>query len=298
MRRSPKWLLTMAAVIVLGGVALLAKGVIGSDSAAATFLTGNTASPSPTGPSPEELARIAWEKKVKTLDAALTKYAATAPEFSLAVLDKKTGLTYAFRGDQKFETASIVKVQVLACLLMTTQDAGRKLTSQEDALAKNMIRNSDNDSTTSLFTKLGKQSAVQKCDKRLGLTQTTVNSSWGLTRTTAKDQVKLLAQLVSDKSPLTASSRKYAHTLMSTVNPAQQWGVPAAAKTGEDFTVKNGWLGRSTENGLYIINSVGRIVGDDTDVSIAVLSHLNKSEASGHKVVETAAKMTRTYLKY
>lgn len=288
----------MAAVIVLGGVALLAKGVIGSEGAAATFLTGNTASPSPTGPSPEELARIAWEKKTKALDAALTKYAATVPEFSLAVLDKKTGLTYAFRGTEKYETASIVKVQVLSCLLLTIQDAGRKLTSKEDALAKNMIRNSDNDSTTALFKQLGRQTAIQKCDKRMGLTATTVNSSWGLTRTTAQDQVKLLSQLVSDKSPLTKSSRDYAHTLMSTVNPAQQWGVPAAAKTGEDFTVKNGWLDRSTENGLYIINSVGRITGDDVDVSIAVLSHLNKTEVSGHKLVETAAKMTRTYLKY
>jgi beta-lactamase class A len=290
----------MAVVIVLGGVALLAKGVFGGDSAAATFLTGGTSagSPSPAGPSKEELARAAWEKKAKTLDAALTKYAATVPEFSLAVLDKKTGLTYTFRGDEKYETASIVKVQVLSCLLLTAQDAGRKLTSQEDAWAKNMIRNSDNDSTTALFKELGKQSAIQKCDKRLGLTATTVNSSWGLTRTTAKDQVKLLAQLVSDSSPLSTSSRQYAHTLMSTVNPKQRWGVPAAAKDGEQFTVKNGWLQRSTENGLWIINSVGRITGDDVDVSIAVLSHLHKTDTSGYKMVETAAKMTRTHLKY
>lgn len=298
MRGSPKWLLTVAAVIVLGGVALLTKGVLGSEGAAATFLTGDTSSPSPTGPSPEELARIAWQKKTVALDAALKKYAATVPEFSVAVLDKKTGQTYAFRGDEKYETASIVKVQVLSCLLLTNQDAGRKLTSQEDAWAKNMIRNSDNDSTTALFNKLGRQSAIQACDKRMGLTQTTVNKQWGLTTTTVKDQVRLLAQLVADDSPLSDKSREYAHTLMSTVNPAQQWGVPAAAKDGEQFTVKNGWLDRSTENGLYIINSVGRITGDDVDVSIAVLSHLNKSELSGHKVVETAAKLTRTHLKY
>ncbi|MFI1994428.1 serine hydrolase [Actinoplanes sp. NPDC020271] len=302
MQRSSKWLVAMATVIVLGGVALLAKGVIGSESASATYLTGGAStaspSPSPTGPSKEELAKAAWDKKAKSLETALTKYAATVPEFSVAVLDKKTGLTYAFRGDEKYETASIVKVQVLACLLLTAQDAGRKVTTQEDGWAKLMIRNSDNDATIALFAHLGKQSAIQKCDKRMGLTQTTVNKSWGLTTTTVKDQVKLLAQLVSDKSPLTAASRKYAHTLMSTVNPAQQWGVPAAAKDGEEFTVKNGWLSRSTENNLYIINSVGRVTGDDTDVSIAVLSHRNKSEVSGHKLVETAAKMTRTYLKY
>ncbi|WP_370644575.1 serine hydrolase [Actinoplanes sp. L3-i22] len=281
-------------------MALLAKGVIGSDSAAATFLTGSTsaASPTPTGPSPEELAKAARAKQVKALDAALAKYAATVPEFSVAVLDKKTGELYAYRGDEKYETASVVKVQVLACLLLTAQDQGRKLTSTEDTNAKNMIRNSDNNATTALFKSLGKQTAIQKCDKRLGLTGTTVNSSWGLTRTTVKDQVKLLSQLVAEKSPIAAKGRAYAHTLMSTVNETQQWGVPAVAQPGEEFTVKNGWLDRSTENGLWIVNSVGRITGDDVDVSIAVLSHLHKTQADGEKVIEKAVKMTRTYLKY
>jgi beta-lactamase class A len=235
---------------------------------------------------------------VKALDAALAKYAATVPEFSVAVLDARTGELYAYRGDEKYETASVVKVQVLACLLLTAQDQGRSLTSTEDALAKNMIRNSDNDATTALFKSLGKQAAIQRCDKRLGLTATTVNSAWGLTRTTVEDQVKLLAQLVSAKSPIAAKGRAYAHTLMSTVNKTQRWGVPAAARPGEEFTVKNGWMDRSTENGLWIVNSVGRITGDDVDVSIAVLSHLHKTQDDGERVIEKAVKMTRTHLGY
>ncbi|GIF09153.1 hypothetical protein Asi03nite_66910 [Actinoplanes siamensis] len=280
---------------------MLVKGVIGSDGAAATFLTGDSsaqASPSPTGPSPEQLARIARAKKVRALDAALKKYAATVPEFSVAVLDAKTGETYAYRGDEKFETASVVKVQVLACLLLNAQDAGRAVTSSEDSRAKLMIRNSDNNATTSLFNQLGKAAGIQRCDKRLGLAQTTVAGSWGLTRTTVKDQVKLLSQLAAEDSPLSAKSRAYAHTLMSTVAEDQDWGVPAAAKAGEEATVKNGWLSRSTENGLWIINSVGRITGDDVDVSIAVLSHGHKTMPAGITVVQKAATMTRTYLKY
>jgi hypothetical protein len=85
---------------------------------------------------------------------------------------------------------------------------------------------------------------------------------------------------------------------MNTVDAAQDWGVPAAAKAGEKFTVKNGWLPRSTENSRWIINSVGRITGDDTNVSIAVLSHGNKSMSSGIAVVEKAVELTRQYLKY
>src|SRR6188474_2210327 len=70
---------------------------------------------SPTGPSPEELAAQQRAARAKDLDAALTKYAATVPEFSVAVLDKETGQKYSFRGTEKYETASVVKVQVLAC---------------------------------------------------------------------------------------------------------------------------------------------------------------------------------------
>nr|WP_245006669.1 serine hydrolase [Actinoplanes ianthinogenes] len=288
----------VAAVVVLGGAALVGKGLIGSEGAAATFLAGSTAAASPTGPSPEELAKIERAKRVKALDAALKKYAGTVPGFAVAVLDKKTGDLYAFRGDQQFRTASVVKVQVLACLLLTAQDAGRKLTADEDAKAKLMIRNSDNAATTALFTELGKQSAIQACDKRLGLRHTVVNSAWGLTQTTVTDQVKLLSQLVAADSPIKARGRAYAHTLMSTVNPAQRWGVPAAARAGEEFTVKNGWLPRMSTSDLWIVNSVGRITGDDVDVSIAVLSHGHQSQEAGEAVIEKAVKLTRSHLKY
>lgn len=302
MRRTRNLVLTIAAVGILGGSILLAKGMIDSGGVP-VFTSGSSqtsaqASPSPTGPSPEELAAKERAKRVKALDAALKKYAANQPEFSVAVLDRKTGETYAYRGDERYETASVVKVQVLACLLLTAQDEDRKLTASEKSLADKMIRYSDNDSTTSLFGQLGEQRGIGACNKRLGLTQTKVDSAWGLTRTTVKDQVKLLSELVDDKSELSAASRKYAFGLMNTVVQDQDWGVPAAAKTGEEFTVKNGWLPRSTENNRWIINTVGRITGDDTDVSIAVLSHGNAGMDAGIAVVEKVAKLTRTHLSY
>jgi hypothetical protein len=265
---------------------------------AGTFNDSPTASPTPTGPSAEEIAAQKHAAAVKNLDTALKKYAANVPEFSVAVLDKKTGERYSYRGTETYETASVVKVQVLACLLLTAQDNDRDLTSTELSLAKRMIQASDNDATTSLFTRLGRASAVTKCNKRLGLTGTKVSDSWGLTRTTVNDQVKLLSGLVDSKGPLDADSRKLAFSLMSTVEEDQDWGVPAVAKTGETTTVKNGWLQRSTENNRWIINTVGRVTSDDTDVSIAVLSHNNSSMPGGIAVVEKAAKLTRQYLKY
>jgi beta-lactamase class A len=309
-RSNRLWIFSAAAVVIVGGATLIGLGVqddgggTGGGLLPSSLTFGDpqpTASPTPTGPSPEELAAIEWAKRSKALDAALKKYAATAPEFSVAVLDKKTGARYSYRGSEKYDTASIVKVQVLACMLLKAQDADRDLSSSQLSLAKRMIRLSDNNATTSLFNQLGKASAVGRCNKRLGLTQTAVNNSWGLTRTTVNDQVKLLSELVDTKGPLDPDSRKLTFTLMSKVDPSQDWGVPIVAKTGEITVVKNGWDTRTKDGGLWAVNTVGRVTSDedeDVDVSVAVLSHNNKSMNGGIALVQKVAKLTRQYLEY
>ena len=257
-----------------------------------------SANPSPTGPSREQLAAERRAARTKALTAALQKYAASVPEFSVAVLDRKTGQRYAFRGSERYEAASVVKVQVLACLLLDAQDDDRDLTATELSLAKRMIRYSDNDATTALFSRLGQAPAVTRSNKRLGLTETRVSSAWGLTQTTVNDQVRLLDELVDEDGPLDPESRRLALKLMAGVDDDQDWGVPAVAKPGETAIVKNGWLPRTSEGGRWIINSVGRVTGDDVDVSIAVLSHHHRSMPGGISVVEKAAKLTRRYLEY
>ncbi|WP_443041746.1 hypothetical protein [Streptomyces sp. B21-097] len=46
--------------------------------------------------------------------------------------------------DALYDTATIIKVDILAALLLQAQDAGRHPTTHERALAEPMIRNSDN----------------------------------------------------------------------------------------------------------------------------------------------------------
>ncbi|GGN59289.1 hypothetical protein GCM10010112_14070 [Actinoplanes lobatus] len=286
---------TVAAVVGGGGL-----DVTRTDSGAEPATTTvAVVMPMPT-PTVAELAAADRAKQVKQLDAALKKLAGATPDFSVAVLDRKTGRSYYYRGKVRFDTASIVKVQILTCMLLKAQDAGRKPTSAEMALAKPMIRLSDNNATTSLYNKLGGRTAVTRCNKRLGLTSTVVNSRWGLTRTTAADQVRLLSELVDTKGPLSASSRKTAFTLMNTVDKAQDWGVPAVARKGEIFTVKNGWDTRSADGGLWAVNTIGRITTKNgaVDVSVAVLSHNNRTMTAGVTLVEKIAKLTRTHLKY
>jgi beta-lactamase class A len=79
---------------------------------------------------------------------------------------------WAVYGGNTFDTASIVKVDVLATLLLQAQDAGRTLTAQERHLATNMIENSDNDSASTLWARIGNAAGLGRANKRLGLTQT------------------------------------------------------------------------------------------------------------------------------
>lgn len=308
-------LIGLAAAVTVAGVSLIGFGVGANATddffprvgAALTDVSGQSPAaggpnPTPSRPDPEAAARAARAKRVSALDTALKGYTAEAPEFaeySVAVLDRRTGARYAYRGKEKYETASIVKVQVLACLLLDAQDDERELTAEEKRLAGLMIRISDNDATTALFGRLGRVAAISRCNKRLGLAATTVSSSWGLTRTTVEDQVKLLAELVDPKGPLDADSREFAHALMTTVDNDQDWGVSAAAEPGETIALKNGWLDRPNEGGRWAVNSVGRITGDDgTDVSVSVLSHGNATEEAGQKLVEDVAELTREHLRY
>ncbi|GAA1812399.1 hypothetical protein GCM10009682_37100 [Luedemannella flava] len=237
-----------------------------------------------------------------TRQAALTRALAALPtgrhgEFSVAVRNNRTGGTYRYRASDTYETASIVKVDILAAVLLRAQDDGRSLTDAERSAATRMIRASDNDAATYLWNRAGGASGVRAANRRLGLTHTTPGTEgWGLTRTTVGDQVTLVNRALGTSGPLTSASRAYIRGLMTTVNGDQDWGVPAAAHRGETAAVKNGWLSRSTENGRWIINSIGRITGPGVDLTVAVLSHGHSGMSTGVALTEQIIKLARQHL--
>ena len=239
-----------------------------------------------------------WQQRVNRLDRALDKYATTVPEFSVTVADRRTGRRYAYHGGRRQETASIVKVELLAAMLLKAQDRGRPLTAAERARVTRMIRASDNGAATKVYAAVGGTAGLREAGQRLGLTGTDPAGAWGFTRTTANDQIRLLAALTDPQSPLAEDSRDLALELMSSVNADQNWGVSAAAFAGERVSLKNGWSSRSTEQGRWIVNSVGRISDDTTDTAVAVLSHGHGhgDKQRGIDAVEHVTALTRSYL--
>lgn len=214
--------------------------------------------------------------------------------FSVAVteLDGGTVATYDSGATTTYDTASIVKVDILASLLLQHQRSGTQLTATQRELATEMIEQSDNDAALALWNTIGAGPGLRSANKTLGLDHTTPGSGelWGLTQTTAADQIALLRAVYgdADDSPLNAASRAYISGLMHSVVADQRWGVSAADSDDSGYALKNGWLPRSA-TGLWDINSIGEVQHDGRTLLVAVLSGGHLSEQAGISLVERVA---------
>ncbi|WP_262700845.1 MULTISPECIES: serine hydrolase [Streptomyces] len=224
-------------------------------------------------------------------DALAPVAAGSAADFSVAVLEPGSGASGS-HGDGSYATASVIKVGILAALLLGAQDEGRRLTAQERAYAAVMIERSDNDAATALWGPIGGSSGLEAALGRLGLTDTHADDRgrWGLTHTTASDQLALARAVFLDGSPLSARSQAYLRTLMGRVTAGQAWGVSAAADgTGPGPRLKNGWMPLDA-TGLWVINSVGEVTAHGRPYLIAVLSEGNADREGGVALVEEVAR--------
>jgi hypothetical protein len=157
-----------------------------------------------------------------------------------------------------------------------------------------MITQSANPPTTSLWTELGGVPAMQQLDRIFGLRETTPAApSWGLTTTTADDQVHLLRQVVlGENSPLDAAHRDPLVTAMGAVVPSQRWGTSAGAPPGSDVRLKNGFA--SSPCCAWRINTVGVVTTAGRSVAMAVLSDHWPNMGAGIEGVELVARAINT----
>ena len=211
--------------------------------------------------------------------------------FAAGVIDTATGAVATYHGGRLFHTASIVKVDILAALLLQHQRAHTPLSKRQRVLAAEMIEKSDNQAATGLWDAIGRAHGLRKANQTLGLRHTTPGEGvyWGLTSTTVDDQLRLLADLTSRNSPLWARSRSYELGLMRQVAAGQAWGVTAAATTGTRSAVKNGWLPDGSYT-TWVINSIGVIHDHGYEILVAVLSKDQPSESAGITQAEAAAR--------
>jgi beta-lactamase class A len=208
-----------------------------------------------------------------------------------AVYDVRTGQTWQFGAGRAQPEASVVKLDILETLLARPQ--GVALSPADQALARSMIEDSDNDAATSLWDEDGGAPGLTYYGDRAGLTQTVPSQcvacagfawpGWGLSTTVPQDQLTLLKQLVvPGPSPLlSGDARSYALSLMEHVAAGQRWGISGGVPAGVTVALKDGWLPLNTAATNWQVNSVGWVSGDGRDYLIAVLSTGNPTEQYG-----------------
>lgn len=106
---------------------------------------------------------------------------------------------------------------------------------------------------------------------KTGMTQTVPNlvGYWGLTTTTAADQLKLLAQIMFPCALIDPQSRPYEVGLMTHIDPCQDWQVSACPLHATNIALKHVWLRLDAAG--WQINSVGYVDGSGREYLIAVL---------------------------
>jgi Beta-lactamase enzyme family len=210
-----------------------------------------------------------------------------------AIYDISTGQTWNLRLGRPQPEASIVKLDILETLLARNRDTGHGtgLPATESSLAQRMIEDSDNDAATSLWYASGGPAKIRAFNAAAGLTQTSPSRcvqcpgfpwpGWGLTTTTAADQITLLRQLFAPGSELTLGQRSYVLQLMENVTPSQRWGVSGGVPLRAMVALKNGWLPLNGSGTDWQINSIGWISGRGRDYLMAVLTTGNPTEQYG-----------------
>lgn len=230
------------------------------------------------------------------LAAALRPVLSAHPgQVSVGVIDADTGAKALYHASIRFHSGSIATADILAALLYQHQRSGAGITSRQAELAVKMIEHGSDAAATGLWRAVGGASGVAAVNRTLLLRHTSPCSGdrFGLTKTTAADQLQLLTDLTSARSPLDGAWREYELGLMANVAADQRGGVSAAASGGTSYAVKDAWL---PDSSLWVVSSIGIVQHDGHALLIAVLSRHSPTKADGMSLVRAAAVAAATVM--
>ncbi len=214
---------------------------------------------------------------------------------AFTIRDTEHQLSCAGNADTHFDTASIVKVTILGAVLRRAEEEHRYLADAEADDLRLMITKSDNDAATRLWDSLGLD-RLQAFLRLAGMSDTVLATDrrWGLTRTTAADQMKLLDVYTSDLGVITPAARTYGLKLMSQVQADQRWGTPYGAPADVRVQVKNGWA--ALGGGGWRVHSLGVFTSADHHYRMAVLTDGNAGKADGVDTIQRIAEVVHRHL--
>lgn len=209
--------------------------------------------------------------------AAAHYLARRAGSKSFAVVDNKGKLS-GTDIHARFHSASVVKSMLLVAYLQTLAAEHRGLDGPSQGLLYPMIHSSDNHAATGVFSIVG-DSGLDRVAREVGMADFATDGGWwGFTEISAADIARFFYR---QDSLIPRQFDGYARWLLSTIEPSESWGIPAAARPEFKVFFKGGWLPMS--EGL--VNQAARLERPRDTFAIAVLTRGDPSMAYGEETI-------------
>ena len=215
-----------------------------------------------------------------------------APARGIVVITSDQGVVYAENPDEQLETASVIKVVVMACIMHRAEQEGRLVDEWELSLMWPMITASDNDATDILWNELGGGPGVADCLADLGATGITpyYGPYWGTSTASAVGMATFTGRLAFGEL-VNGVHRAVALAMLTSVIDDQRWGIPAGAEdSGEEIVgVKDGWY---PDDDGWRVNSVGFVSPlspTETPYAIAAMTNYQSTMEYGIATIEGTA---------
>jgi beta-lactamase class A len=201
-------------------------------------------------------------------------------EVRFAVVDE-SGRMHGHAISATAPMASVFKVMLLVTYLRRGSVRNRALHEGDRDLLAPMIRWSDNGAATRIRDIVGAE-AINRLARDAHMRDFELDSTWGLSRTSARDQAPFMFEL---ERYIPERHEAYARRLLSSIVKAQRWGIPRAAPHGWDVYFKGGWgtgTGRVTHQVAFLESGERRI-------SLAILTEHSPSHGYGTETVRGVA---------
>jgi hypothetical protein len=227
---------------------------------------------------PPSFGGVGWHPHMKSAE----RYAKGRDgDVSFAVID----LDGRMRGYQTAGTApaaSVFKVMLLATYLRQDSVRHRGLNSSDRSLLGPMIRRSDNVAATRVRDIVGR-SAIERLARDAHMRDFHYEQVWGLSRTSARDQVRFMYRL---RRYIPRRHWRYAKRLLSSIIPPQRWGIGKVRPRGWHLYFKGGW-GSGTGR---VDHQVALLTRHRYRVAVAILTEFDPSHDYGKETLKGVAK--------
>jgi len=239
-------------------------------------LGGLAATPAVGGPPTFE--GVGWRPHVRGAE----RYAKQrAGDVSFAVIDLD-GHMRGFHQAGTAPAASVFKVMLLATYLRQDSVRHRGLNSSDRRLLGPMIRRSDSVAATRVRDIVGR-AAIERLARDAHMQDFRYEQVWGLSRTSARDQVRFMYRL---KRCIPRRHWRYAKRLLESIVPPQRWGIGRERPRGWHLYFKGGWASGTGR----VDHQVALLIRHRYRVAVAILTEFDPSHDYGKETLKGVAK--------